>query len=159
MSKLSQLYQQVILDHSRKPRNFGKLDICTHSCEGYNPLCGDQITIYLNLDENDIVQEIKFDGVGCTISQASASMMTQALNGKTKEEALKIFHEFQQMIVGELDINDQTNSSNSLGKLTIFSGVKEYPSRVKCATLAWHTMNSALQSKSKISTEKEDLIN
>jgi nitrogen fixation protein NifU and related proteins len=150
MSKLSQLYQQVILDHSRKPRNFGELKPCTHSCEGYNPLCGDQITVYLNLDENNIVEEIKFDGIGCTISQASASMMTQILKGKTKEEAEKIFQEFQQMLVSDLDINNQ---QNSLGKLTIFSGVKEYPSRVKCATLAWHTMNSALQSKNKVSTE------
>lgn len=150
MSKLSQLYQQVIIDHSKKPRNFGKLDGHTHHCDGNNPLCGDKMSVYLII-ENGIVADVKFDGSGCSISQASASMMTQAVKGKTQEEAVQLFHEFQQMVLGELD---PEKDENHLGKLSIFAGVKEYPSRAKCATLAWHTVNGAINSSAKgVSTE------
>lgn len=143
MSKLNQLYQQLIIDHSKKPRNFGKLENCTHHCDGHNPLCGDNISVYLILDENNIVQDLKFEGSGCSISQASASMMTQTLKGRTKEEALQIFEEFQAMIMGNLKPDEQ---ENHLGKLAVFSGVTQYPSRVKCAVLAWHALNGAINS-------------
>jgi nitrogen fixation NifU-like protein len=150
MSKLSQLYQQVIIDHSKKPRNFGKPETYTHHCDGHNPLCGDDITVYLVL-ENNIVQDVRFVGSGCSISQASASMMTQAVKGKSTDEAIQLFNEFQQMILGELD---PEKDENHLGKLAIFSGVREYPSRAKCATLAWHTLNAATsESARKVSTE------
>ena len=154
MSKLSHLYQQVILDHSKKPRNFipeeeeAPSDF-THQCEGRNPLCGDDIVVYLLINEDGIVQDIKFKGSGCSISQASASLMTQSLIGKSETEAKQIFKEFIQMITGELTAEE----ASSLGKLTVLAGVKEYPSRVKCASLAWHTMNGALQSVQEVSTE------
>jgi len=149
MSELSELYQQVILDHNKKPRNFRKLDAANHSAEGYNPLCGDQLTIYLNL-ENDLVKEVGFEGSGCAISKASASMMTQAVKGKSKEQAEGLFKEFHSMVTGELDEETQ---ENSLGNLKIFAGVREFPVRVKCATLPWHTMHAALNNKEIISTE------
>ena len=150
MSKLSQLYQQVIIDHSKNPRNFGSLPSHTHSCNGHNPLCGDSISVYLIL-KDDLVEDVKFEGSGCSISQASASMMTQALKGKTQTEALQLFHEFQQMILGELDPNED---KHHLGKLAIFAGVREYPSRAKCATLAWHTMHGAINAEQQeITTE------
>jgi|SRR5215203_413664 len=149
MSELSELYQQVILDHNKKPRNFRKLDHANHSAEGYNPLCGDQLTIYLAL-ENDQVKEVAFEGSGCAISKASASMMTQAVKGKSKEQAEKLFKEFHLMVTGELDEETQ---ENSLGNLKIFAGVREFPVRVKCATLPWHTMHAALNNKEQISTE------
>ena len=120
MSELSELYQQVILDHNKKPRNFRKLEHANHSAEGYNPLCGDQLTIYLNL-ENDLVKEVAFEGSGCAISKASASMMTQAVKGKSKEQAENLFKEFHSMVTGELDEETQ---ENSLGNLRIFAGVR-----------------------------------
>ena len=139
--QLSELYQQVILDHNKKPRNFRKLETANHTAEGYNPLCGDQLTVYLNL-EDDRVQEVAFEGSGCAISKASASMMTQAVKGKSKEEAEALFKEFHSMVTGELDAEAE---ENSLGHLKIFAGVREFPVRVKCATLPWHTMHAALQ--------------
>jgi nitrogen fixation NifU-like protein len=150
MSRLSQLYQQVIIDHSKKPRNFVEQapNGFTHQCDGHNPLCGDDISVYLIM-EDEIVKDIKFKGSGCSISQASASLMTQNLIGKSKTEIEQMFGEFTQMIKGELPSEEAT----SLGKLTIFAGVKEYPARVKCASLAWHTMHGALQSVQDISTE------
>ena len=149
MSELSELYQQVILDHNKKPRNFRKLDSANHKAEGYNPLCGDQLIVYLQL-ENDAVKEISFEGSGCAISKAAASMMTQAVKGKTKQEAEGLFAEFHKMVTGELDAQ---NTPNQLGNLRIFSGVREFPVRVKCATLAWHTMQAALTNKETVSTE------
>ena len=149
MSELSELYQQVILDHNKKPRNFRKLETANHTAEGYNPLCGDQLTIYLNL-EDDTVKEVGFEGSGCAISKASASMMTQAVKGKSKEETEKLFHEFHSMVTGEL--NEETEENN-LGHLKIFAGVREFPVRVKCATLPWHTLHAALNKESQISTE------
>ena len=149
MSELSELYQQVILDHNKKPRNFRKLETANHSAEGFNPLCGDQLTVYLNL-EDDAVKEISFEGSGCAISKAAASMMTQALKGKSKQEAEQLFTEFHSMVTGELD---EAATTNGLGNLRIFSGVREFPVRVKCASLPWHTMHAALNNQETTSTE------
>jgi nitrogen fixation NifU-like protein len=149
MSELSELYQQVILDHNKKPRNFRKLESANHSAEGFNPLCGDQLTVYLNL-EDDAVKEISFEGSGCAISKAAASMMTQAVKGKTKQEAEQLFTEFHGMVTGELD---EEATDNGLGNLKIFSGVREFPVRVKCASLPWHTMHAALNNQAITSTE------
>jgi nitrogen fixation protein NifU and related proteins len=149
MSELSELYQQVILDHNKKPRNFRKLETASHYAEGYNPLCGDQLTIYLNL-EDDRVTDVGFEGSGCAISKASASMMTQAVKGKSKEQAETLFKEFHSMVTGELD---EENEENTLGNLKIFAGVREFPVRVKCATLPWHTMHAALNKQDQTSTE------
>ena len=149
MSELSELYQQVILDHNKKPRNFRKLETANHSAEGFNPLCGDQLTVYLDL-EDDAVREITFEGSGCAISKAAASMMTQAVKGKTKQEAEQLFSEFHRMVTGEFD---ESVEANSLGNLKIFFGVREFPVRVKCASLPWHTMHAALNNKETTSTE------
>lgn len=149
MSELSELYQQVILDHNKKPRNFRKLETANHSAEGFNPLCGDHLTVYLNL-EDDAVKEISFEGSGCAISKAAASMMTQAVKGKSKQAAEKLFNEFHGMVTGEFD---EESTTNSLGNLKIFSGVREFPVRVKCASLPWHTMHAALNNEGMVSTE------
>ena len=149
MSELSELYQQVILDHNKKPRNFRKLESANHSAEGFNPLCGDQLTVYLSL-EDDAVKDISFEGSGCAISKAAASMMTQAVKGKSKQEAEQLFTEFHGMVTGELD---EENTSNGLGNLKIFSGVREFPVRVKCASLPWHTMHAAMNNEPLVSTE------
>lgn len=149
MSELSELYQQVILDHNKKPRNFRKLENANHSAEGFNPLCGDQLTVYLNL-EDEAVKEISFEGSGCAISKAAASMMTQALKGKSKQDAEQLFSEFHQMVTGVLD---EEKTENGLGNLKIFSGVREFPVRVKCASLPWHTMHAALNNEELVSTE------
>ena len=149
MSVLSELYQQVILDHNKKPRNFRKLETANHSAEGFNPLCGDQLTVYLNL-EGDAVSEISFEGSGCAISKAAASMMNQAVKGKSKQEAEKLFNEFHSMVTGELD---EETTPNDLGNLKIFSGVRDFPVRVKCASLPWHTMHAALNNQELVSTE------
>lgn len=149
MSELSELYQQVILDHNKKPRNFHKLESANRSAEGFNPLCGDQLYVYIQL-EDDVVKEISFEGSGCAISKAAASMMTQSIKGKSKEEAEALFHEFHGMVMGDLD---EEVTPNSLGRLTIFSGVRDFPARVKCASLSWHTMRAALHGEETVSTE------
>jgi nitrogen fixation NifU-like protein len=149
MSELSDLYQQVILDHNKKPRNFRKLENANYSAEGYNPLCGDQLHVYLEM-EDEVVKDISFEGSGCAISKAAASMMTQSLKGKSKQEAETLFHEFHGMVMGEFD---EEGTPNGLGRLTIFSGVRDFPARVKCASLAWHTMRAALHGEEKVSTE------
>jgi nitrogen fixation NifU-like protein len=149
MSELSELYQQVILDHNKKPRNFHKLENANRSSEGFNPLCGDHLNVYLHV-AGDQVQDVSFEGSGCAISKASASMMTQAVKGKTKAEAETLFNEFHRMATGELD---EENEPNQLGKLKIFAGVRDFPARVKCATLSWHTMLAALNEKTQVSTE------
>ncbi len=149
MSELSELYQQVILDHNKRPRNFRRLEQANHIAEGYNPLCGDQLTVYLDL-ENDDIKEISFEGSGCAISKAAASMMTQAVKGKSKLEVEQLFTEFHQMVTGELD---EENSKNQLGNLRIFAGVRDFPVRVKCATLSWHTLRAALNNQPIVSTE------
>jgi nitrogen fixation NifU-like protein len=149
MSELSELYQQVILDHNKKPRNFRKLEQANHSAEGYNPLCGDHLTIYVDLEDNS-VKEIAFEGNGCAISKAAASMMTQAVKGKSRDQAEELFNEFHSMVTGELD---EETEENNLGNLRIFAGVREFPVRVKCATLAWHTLHAALNDEQHTSTE------
>jgi nitrogen fixation protein NifU and related proteins len=150
MSDLTELYQQVILDHNKKPRNFKVLETANREQEGYNPLCGDQLKLYLELD-GETVKDIAFQGQGCAISKASASMMTAAIKGKTKDEAKTMFEEFQKMVKGELDPEAQ---ENHLGRLKIFAGVREFPARVKCASLSWHTLRAALEgSQEAVSTE------
>ena len=149
MSELSDLYQEVILDHNKKPRNFRKLENANRSAQGFNPLCGDQLDVYLQI-EDDQVKDVSFEGSGCAISKASASMMTQAVKGKTKVEVETLFNEFHRMAMGELD---EENEPNNLGKLKIFSGVRDYPARVKCATLSWHTMHAALEGENSATTE------
>ncbi len=142
MNDLKELYQEVILDHNKKPRNFHKMEEATHHAEGYNPLCGDQIQLFLKMNGNRI-EDISFQGSGCAISKASSSMMTSILKGKTIEEAEKLFEGFHQMVTGDVG----AKVSENLGKLTVFSGVCEFPARVKCASLAWHTMKAALEGK------------
>jgi nitrogen fixation NifU-like protein len=149
MSELSELYQQVILDHNKKPRNFRKLEEANRTAEGYNPLCGDQLTVYMRL-EDDVVKDISFEGSGCAISKAAASMMTQSVKGKTRQEAEALFDEFHRMVTGELD---EEATPNQLGRLTIFAGVRDFPARVKCASLSWHTMHAALKGEGTVSTE------
>jgi nitrogen fixation NifU-like protein len=148
--ELRELYQQVILDHNKSPRNFKKLETANRSAEGYNPLCGDKIDIYLDV-EDKIVKDISFQGSGCAISKASASLMSTVVKGKSIEEAKKIFEKFHDLITGKLGEED---SIEELGKLAVLAGVKEFPIRVKCASLAWHTMISAINKEEKtITTE------
>ena len=149
MSELSELYQQVILDHNKKPRNFRKLEPASNTAEGYNPLCGDHLTVYLNL-EGDEVKEVSFEGSGCAISKAAASMMTQAVKGKSKQAAEELFTDFHRMVTGEAY---EGSSAERLGNLKIFAGVRDFPVRVKCATLAWHTLHAALNKQDQVSTE------
>ncbi len=150
-SELKELYQQVILDHNKSPRNFKILDPHNHFAEGYNPLCGDRIDIYLNV-ENGIVTDVSFQGSGCAISKASASLMSTIIKGKKIEDVEEIFHRFQDLITGKLGENPDFEE---FGKLAVFAGVRDFPSRVKCASLAWHTMINALKEENKevISTE------
>ena len=146
-----ELYQQTILEHNRNPRNFGKLEPATHQAEGYSPLCGDHLFVYLNLDDNGVIETVKFEGSGCAISKASASMMTTALKGKTVAEARTLFEEFHRLVIGELKPDREPNH---LGKLSVFSGIWQYPSRVKCASLSWHTLKGALEKTKSVSTEE-----
>jgi len=138
MSDLRELYQQVILDHNRKPRNFRTLPTANRTAEGFNPLCGDEIRLYLMIEDGVIV-DAAFQGSGCAISKASASLMTSGVVGKTAAEAEGLFHRFHAMLTGE-----GNGHGGDLGKLAVFAGVREFPSRVKCATLAWHTLQAAL---------------
>ena len=149
MSELSDLYQEVILEHNKNPRNFREISDADQYADGKNPLCGDALRVYISLD-GDTVTDVAFKGSGCAISKASASMMTQAVKGKTKDEAQHIFDEFHRMVTGDLDIE---TDDNDLGKLKIFSGVLEFPARVKCASLSWHTLNAALRGEDVVSTE------
>ena len=145
-----ELYQQTILEHNRNPRNFKKLEGATFSAEGYNPLCGDHLWIYMKVSPINIIEEVTFEGSGCAISKASASMMTTALKGKTTDDAKVLFKEFHELVIGNLKPDTMPNH---LGKLAVFSGIWQYPSRVKCASLSWHTMNGAIEKKGTISTE------
>jgi nitrogen fixation NifU-like protein len=148
MSELRDLYQEVILDHNRRPRNFGPLPASNHQAEGNNPLCGDKVTVLLDLADGRI-RDLAFQGAGCAISTASASLMTEALKGQTVEEARRLFHVFQDLVT-----TGAGAGSPELGKLAVFTGVREYPMRVKCATLAWHTLLAALSSEAQpVSTE------
>ncbi len=150
MSDLSELYQQVILDHNNKPRNYRKLEDASRTVEGMNPLCGDQLTLYVNLD-GDRIADISFQGSGCAISRASASMMTDSLKGKTIGEADALFDNVHRMLTGDRDAEIRTDG---LGKLAVLSGVREFPARVKCASLSWHALRNALKGEGgKVSTE------
>ncbi|QOJ19682.1 MAG: SUF system NifU family Fe-S cluster assembly protein [Gammaproteobacteria bacterium] len=145
------LYQEVILDHNRKPRNYGKLDHANHHATGHNPLCGDRLDITLQLD-NDQINNIAFQGESCAICKASASMMTAAVKGKSRTDAETLIHEFRELATGKLDINQP----HHLGRLTVFSGIRDLPTRVKCAILPWHTLHAALNSITSASTESDE---
>ena len=151
MDSLRELYQEVIFDHNKNPRNQFKMNPHTHHADGMNPLCGDQLTVYLHMKE-ELIEDISFEGLGCAISTASASIMTEVLKGKTAEEAEKIFNVFHAKTTGQ-EVPDALKEVN-LGKLEVLVGVSQYPTRVKCATLAWHTMQTAITSSgSSVSTE------
>jgi nitrogen fixation protein NifU and related proteins len=150
MPELRDLYQEVILEHSKAPRNFRVMKDANHHAEGFNPLCGDRLTVYLDL-EGDAIRDISFQGSGCAISKASASMMTQSVKGKSKKEVDALFDNFRRLVTGQLNSGAEPSE---LGKLAAFSGVSEYPVRVKCATLPWHTLRAALHGKHEaVSTE------
>lgn len=149
MDELRELYQQVILDHNKDPKNFGKIEPANRTAEGYNPLCGDRVDLYLQVDDG-VIQDISFQGSGCAISKSSASVMTTVLKGKSIAEAEQLFKKFQKLITGDAEAVDP----EELGKLAIFAGVREFPLRVKCAGLAWHTMLAALKNEgAPVSTE------
>lgn len=159
MSELRDLYSEVLLEHSRKPRNYRALDSSNHKAEGYNPLCGDRFTVYLDL-EGEAIRDISFQGEGCALSKASASMMTQSLKGKTRGEAEALFEKFHALVTGHETKQGAgheagpENDETGIGKLTVFSGVSKFPLRVKCATLAWHALRAALRGEAQaISTE------
>ena len=149
MSELNDLYQEVILDHNKNPRNFREIANADRTADGNNPLCGDALRVYVEM-EGEKVKDVAFKGSGCAISKASASMMTQIVKGKTKKEAEVLFDEFHRMVTGELDAE---KDENHLGKLKIFAGVLEFPARVKCASLSWHTLHAALNNEVEVSTE------
>ena len=155
MSDLQELYQETIVDHCKRPRNFKKLEGANRSADGYNPLCGDKVSIYLKL-ENDSVSDISFEGSGCAISTASASILTESVRGKTRAEAQALFERFHDLVT---DGRRVTAPGPELGKLAVFSGVSKYPARVKCAILAWHTLRAALAGSGEvISTERPDEV-
>jgi nitrogen fixation NifU-like protein len=152
MSDTRDLYQEFILDHHKKPRNFGTLATANRESEGYNPLCGDRITIYLMVDDN-VIKEVAWEGSGCAICTASASVMTEVLKGKTIEAAEELFGKFHDLVTGD---PCETPETEGLGKLAVFFGVREYPVRVKCATLPWHTLQAAIGGQSKTATTEEE---
>ena len=146
MDDLRELYQTTILDHNRRPRNFRVPDEANRDAEGYNPLCGDKVTIHLLL-EDGLVKDVGFQGTGCAISTASASMMTEGIKGKPAAEVMKLFDAFHELLTGD---PGQAGNTAGLGKLAVFGGVREYPMRVKCATLAWHTLRTALEGQGEV---------
>lgn len=147
MSDLSELYQEVILDHNRRPRNFRRIDGASREAEGYNPLCGDRVTVFLSLD-GDRIADVAFEGSGCAISKASASLMTDRLKGCTVGEAQDLFERFHRMVT-----TPPERAVEDLGKLSVLAGVREFPVRVKCASLAWHTLKAAIDNTQRVSTE------
>lgn len=149
MSELDELYQEVILDHNKSPRNFREMEDANRRSEGYNPLCGDHVTVYVNLADG-VIRDISFKGSGCAISKASASMMTTELKGKSEAEAERFFDNVHKMLMGEMAVED--SELESLGKLKILSGVCKFPARVKCASLAWHTVNAALKGNGEVAS-------
>ena len=151
MSELRELYQQVILDHNRKPRNFRVLEGANRRAEGYNPLCGDRLSLYLKV-EDGVIKDASFQGSGCAISKASASMMTDSVKGKTLSDARGMFQQFHEMVTGN---GGPLDHPERLGKLAVFEGVRNYPARVKCASLAWHTLRSAVDAKDEVVTTEE----
>ena len=150
-AELRELYQEVILDHSKRPRNFREIPAATGRADGFNPLCGDKATVFLELD-GDVVKDVSFKGAGCSISTASASMMTEALRGKTRAEAEALFERFHRLVTSDASL-PQPDNAPELGKLAAFSGVSEFPVRVKCASLPWHTFKAALSGVGRASTE------
>lgn len=140
MSELESLYQEVILDHNRKPRNLREMESPTHHAQGYNPLCGDKVRLYVKM-EGSRISDVSFQGSGCAISTASASILTETVKGKTRAEAEALFDRFHDLVTGKMPASE---AGAGLGKLTVFAGVSEFPVRVKCASLAWHTLKSAL---------------
>ncbi len=158
MSDLHGLYQEVILDHNKRPHNFRAMPEANHQADGFNRLCGDKVTIFLKLD-GDRIADVSFQGSGCAISTASASILTDAVKGKTRAEAESLFHTFHDLVTGHARGNGNDSQPAPLGKLAVFSGVSEYPARVKCASLAWHTLRNALQgSHEVVSTESEEPV-
>jgi nitrogen fixation NifU-like protein len=149
MSELDELYQEVILDHNKRPRNFREIEDANHRSEGYNPLCGDHVTVYVDVADG-FIRDISFKGSGCAISKASASMMTSELKGKTEVEAERVFDNVHRMLTGEIDAEDR--ELEGLGKLKVLSGVCKFPARVKCASLAWHTVNAALKGTGQVAS-------
>jgi nitrogen fixation protein NifU and related proteins len=147
MSELSDLYQEVILDHNRRPRNFRTLADATHHADGYNPLCGDRLSLFLRI-ENGVIADVGFQGAGCAISKASASLMTDSLKGRRVADAREMFERFHRMVTTPPDVEVE-----DLGKLSVLAGVREFPVRVKCASLAWHTFKAALDRTDKATTE------
>ena len=147
--ELTELYQQVILDHNKNPHNFGTIEFPNRKADGYNPLCGDKLTLYLIIEDN-IIKDIKFLGSGCAISKASASIMTTILIGKTVDEARRLFDEFHDVVTSDTDTEID---EEKLGKLAVFAGVRKFPARIKCASLSWHTLIAALNNEEIISTE------
>jgi len=147
MPDLRELYQTTILDHNKKPRNFRKPEGANREANGWNPLCGDKVTVYLTVDDDGVVKEVGFQGSGCAISTASASIMTQVVKGKTLNEVLEVFDRFHELVAGSPAAEPD---QGALGKLTVFGGVREYPMRVKCATLPWHTLRSAVRGEGEI---------
>ena len=142
MSDLRELYQEIILDHNRQPRNRHAMDDATGEVEGHNPLCGDKVTVYLKV-EDGVIADVSFEGQGCAISTASASLMTEGVKGKTVEEAMALSHRMRDMLTGENDGALDAEARAALGKLVVFAGVRDYPMRVKCATLSWRTLDAA----------------
>jgi nitrogen fixation protein NifU and related proteins len=140
MSSLSELYQNVILEHNRSPRNYRAMEDADRKAEGHNPMCGDQLTVWVRMD-GDVIGDVSFRGAGCAISKASASLMTAAVKGKTRDQAEALFERFHRLVTGTLPAGE----SETLGKLAVFSGVSEFPVRVKCASLSWHTLKAALE--------------
>ncbi len=145
-----ELYKQLILEHNKKPRNFGTLKPCTHLAEGFNPLCGDHFWLYLNCTDDGVIEDVKFTGEGCAISKASSSMMTEFAKGKTLEQALAMGELFHKLVKGELR---EGEGQEGLGKLKVFAGIWQYPARVKCAVLAWHALRAAINNEKQASTE------
>ena len=153
MSDVRELYQSVILDHNKRPRNFRKVEGANRRAEGYNPLCGDKVTVQLRV-EDDVVRDVGFEGSGCAISTASASMMTESVKGRSLADAERLFRQFHDLLAGESRKLPSDEQQKALGKLILFSGVREYPARVKCATLVWHALHSALEGRvDPVSTE------
>lgn len=150
MDDLKELYQEVILDHSKHPRNFGKLDPCSHEAHGYNPLCGDTVNVFLKLDPNKVIEDISFDGKGCAISMASASLMSEIIKGKTEAQANTLFENFHALVTKDEEAQDL---DDDMERLIVLAGVKQFPMRVKCATLSWHALQSALNGNNDAKTE------
>ena len=150
---LRELYQEVILDHNKNPRNFGELSDANYTADGNNPLCGDRLTVYLKLDDNELVNEVSFTGKGCAISIASASMMTTVVKGKTVKQVNDLFDKFHKLCTGESDEAELDEFEDEIAKLRVMSGVRQFPMRVKCATLSWHAVEAAINKKDTATTE------